>query len=131
MRAMRRPAAVEEFLARWARAGETRDAEGYADLFLRDPHPLVTFSDGSRADDWLDVRVRVGRDFERSIVDRVETHDVVSRDLGETTLVAFEYDMHVRDMWGTRSVATRRATFTLVETKDGYRIAAAHFSVPR
>ena len=120
---------VDAFLARWARLMEGRDVERHADLFLRDPAPVVTFSDGARAVDWLDVRIRLQRDFERVRIERVEVHDAVVRDLAEgVASVAFLYDLHVRDMWGMGAVATRLASFTLVQTKDGFRIATAHFS---
>lgn len=120
---------VDDFLARWARLMEGRDVERHADLFLRDPAPLVTFSDGDRALDWLDVRVRLQRNLERVHVQRVEVHDVVVRALAEgVASVSFLYDLHARDMWGMGGVATRIASLTLVETKDGLRIAAAHFS---
>ena len=123
---------VEEFLARWARAHEVREAEGAADLFVRDPDPLVTFSDGERARDWLDVRVRLVRDLSRAIIERVEVHDIQARALDRDTLIcSYLYDMTVRDPWGTSSVATRFASMTLVRTKDGLRIAAAHFAVAR
>ena len=123
---------VEDFLARWAAAHEAREPERAADLFLRDPQPLVTFSDGERVRDWLDVRVRLARDLARHIVERVEVHDVQSRALDrDTILVSFIYDMHVRDPWGTSSAATRLGTMTLVRTKDGLRIASAHFAVAR
>ena len=123
---------VREFLARWASAMERRDVEGCSDLFLRDPAPLVTFSDGQRAEDWLDVRVRIGRDFERTILERVEVHEVDAREIApDVTTVAFEYDMTLRDMWGTSSHATRHAQMTLARTKDGFRIAAAQFSAAK
>ena len=120
------------FLARWAKASEARDVEASADLFLRDPAPVVTFSDGERVRDWLDVRVRLGRDFTRAILDRVVVHDAVATEPAEgVVLVSFVYDLHVRDIWGTETVATRLGSMTLVETKDGLRIAQAHFSVAR
>lgn len=119
---------VRDFLKRWAGATERRDVEGCADLFLRDPAPVVTFSDGQRAQDWLDVRVRIGRDFERAIVEKVELHALRVEELpGDAVIAAFEYDLTVRDMWGHAQTATRHATFTLTPTKDGFRIAAAHF----
>lgn len=122
---------VEPFLARFARLTEARDVERHADLYLRDPQPVVTFSDGERATDWLDVRVRLKRDLERVHIDRVEVHDALVRELApEIATVSFLYDLHLRDMWGMASVATRHATLTLVHTKDGPRIAAAHFSAP-
>ena len=122
---------VEEFLARWVQLTEERDPERAADLFQRDPAPLVTFTDGQRAHDWLDIRVRLGRDFERAIVGRIEVHHLEVRDISEDAVAAsFVYDIHARDIWGTHSVATRLATLTLVPTKDGFRIASAHFSVP-
>ena len=124
--------AVKEFLQRWAKASERRDADACADLFLRDPAPVVTFSDGQRAQDWLDVRVRIGRDFERAILERVEVHEVRAAEVApDVCVAAFEYDMTVRDVWGVATQATRHATFTLVRTKDGFRIAAAHFAAPR
>lgn len=120
---------VDEFLARWALLMQGRDVERHADLFLRDPAPLVTFSDGARATDWLDVRVRLKRDLERVHIDRVEVHDVVVRELAEgVALASFLYDLHLRDMWGMGGVATRLASLTLVQTKDGFRIAVAHYS---
>lgn len=123
---------VAAFLRRWAAAMERRDAEATSDLFLRDPSPLVTFSDGERAWDWLDVRIRLGRDFERAIVDRVEIHEFRHQDLTSDVLsVAFDYDLKVRDMWGTAAHASRHALMTLVRTKDGFRIAAAHFAAAR
>lgn len=122
---------VEAFLERWARLTQARDPERAADLFQRSPAPLVTFTDGERAHDWLDIRVRLGRDFERAIVERIEIHHVESREISEDSVAAsFVYDLHARDMWGTKTVATRMASMTLVQTKDGFRIAAAHFSVP-
>lgn len=121
---------VDAFLARWARFVEGRDVERHADLFLRDA-PLVTFSDGARATDWLDVRVRLKRDLERVHVDRVDVHDVVVRELGDGVAGAsFLYDLHVRDMWGMGTVATRIASMVLVQTKDGLRIATAHYAAP-
>lgn len=120
------------FLSRWALASQKRDVEAAADLFLRDPAPLVTFSDGQRARDWLDVRVRLQRDLGRNIVERVEVHDLLAEELaGGVVAASFVYDMYVRDVWGMEVVATRLATMTLVETKDGLRIASAHFSIAR
>lgn len=116
------------FLHRWARLMEGRDVDRTADLFSRDD-PLVTFSDGARLNDWLDVRVRLKRDLERVGVDRAEVHDIVTQDIAPDVLnVSFVYDLHCRDMWGMTSVLTRVATMTLVRTKDGLRIATAHFS---
>ena len=121
---------VDEFLARWARLMEARNVERHADLFLRDPAPVVTFSDGWRATDWLDVRVRLKRDLERVHIERVEVHDALVRELAEGVVSAsFLYDLHVRDMWGMAAVATRMASLVLVETKDGLRIATAHYSL--
>ena len=118
------------FLARWAKASEARDVEASADLFLRDPAPVVTFSDGERVRDWLDVRVRLQRDFGRAILDRVLVHDVSAAEPVEGVLVAsFIYDLHARDMWNTAVVAVRLGSMTLVRTKDGWRIAQAHFSL--
>lgn len=120
---------VREFLGRWSRTSESRDIEGHADLYLRDPTPLVVFSDGSPMQDWLDVRLRIQRDLERVHVRHVEVHDLTVHDLGADIIAAtFQYDMHVRDMWGTDGTARRIATMTLVRTKDGLRIASAHFS---
>lgn len=120
---------VREFLARWAKTSERRDPEANADLYLRDPPPVVTFTDGERAQDWLDVRVRVARDFERAIIERVDVHELASHEVASGVHVAtFEYDLYVRDMWGHGQHATRHATMTLVRTKDGLRIASAHFS---
>ena len=122
---------VDEFLARWVRLTEAREPERTADLFQRDPAPLVTFTDGQRAHDWLDVRIRLGRDFERAIIGRIEVHHVESREISDDAIaVSFVYDLHARDIWGTPSTATRLASMTLVRTKDGLRIASAHFSVP-
>lgn len=122
---------VDAFLARWVRLTELRDAERAADLFQRKPDPLVTFTDGSRAHDWLDVRVRLGRDLERVIIDRVEVHHVEARDIAEDAVAtSFVYDLHARDIWGMATTATRLASMTLVRTKDGLRIATAHFSAP-
>lgn len=129
---MRADDRASAFLARWAHASQTRDVEAAADLFLRDPAPIVTFSDGQRVRDWLDVRIRLERDLGRNIVERVVVHDVVAEELAAGVLVAsFVYDLHVRDMWGMEVVATRLATMSLVETKDGLRIASAHFSAAR
>lgn len=122
-------AEVEAFLRRWASAHESRDAERAADLFQRSPAPLATFTDGQRAADWLDVRVRLGRDFERAIIDRIDVHHVEAREVSdEAVACSFVYEMHLRDLWGTGIVATRLASFTLARTKDGFRIAQAHFS---
>jgi hypothetical protein len=122
---------AQAFLDRWAEATLARDAERASDLFLRDPPAVVTFSDGARSLDWLDTRVRLQRDLSRVAMERVEVHDVLASEPADGVLVVtFDYDMHVRDMWGTPSVAQRHATFTLVHTKDGLRIAAAHFSGP-
>lgn len=123
---------VESFIERWARANEARDAERAADLYLRDPAPLVTFSDGERVRDWLDVRIRLERDLGRAVIERVHVHDLLVSPLdSDFHLVSFIYELSVRDMWGMTSTATRLATMTLVRTKDGLRIATAHFSVPR
>lgn len=122
-------AEVREFLARWARAMEARDVERSADLFLRQPAPLVTFSDGERVRDWLDVRVRLDRDFARVVVERVEVSDLLVQELADGAVVAsFHYDIHVRDMWNTSNVVPRLASMALVRTKDGLRVAQAHFS---
>lgn len=123
--------AVHEFLSRWARLTQAREPERAADLFQRDPPPLVTFTDGQRAHDWLDVRIRIGRDLERAIVERVEVHHIESREISEDSVaVSFVYDVHAKDIWGVGAIATRLGSMTLVRTKDGYRIATAHFSVP-
>lgn len=120
---------VRRFLDRWASASASRDATASAELYLRDPAPLVVFSDGERTDDWLDVRVRLERDFSRALVDGVDVHDVDTRDLGQgVILVSFEYDLHARDMWGVATSLARRASMTLMHTKEGLRIAAAHFA---
>ncbi|HUR68559.1 MAG TPA: nuclear transport factor 2 family protein [Candidatus Thermoplasmatota archaeon] len=122
---------VEAFLGRWVKLTQARDPEHAADLFQRDPAPLVTFTDGQRTHDWLDVRVRLGRDFERAIVERIEMHHLEVRELADGVFAAsFVYDVHARDMWGVATVATRLASMTLVTTKDGFRIASAHFSIP-
>lgn len=122
---------VRAFLDRWAALAGERDVERYADLYVRDPAPVVTFTDGQRCADWLDVRLRLQRDFERAVIERVDVHDVVSQPLVTGVVGAsFVYDLHARDMWGTGFTATRLATLTLLETKDGYRIASAHFSKP-
>lgn len=122
---------VSVFLRAWASAHEARNAERAADLFQRVPAPLVTFSDGQRVVDWLDVRVRLARDLERVIIDRIATHHVEAREISDDAIAcSFVYDLHVRDMWGVCVVATRLATMTLVRTKDGLRIAAAHLSLP-
>lgn len=120
---------VHAFLGRWAGTMQARDVEHAADLFLRVPAALVTFSDGERAQDWLDIRVRLERDFARAFIERVETHDVhIVEPADDVLLVSYAYDLHVRDMWGTPKVATRHATMALVHTKDGLRIASAHFA---
>jgi hypothetical protein len=122
---------VEAFLARWVATTQARDAEHAADLFQREPAPLVTFTDGQRAHDWLDVRIRIGRDLARAIVERVEVHHVEAREVSEDAIAAaFVYDVHARDVWGTPTTLTRLASMTLVRTKDGLRIASAHFSAP-
>lgn len=124
--------ATQRFLQRWAEAQQSRDVEGLSDLFLRDPQPLVTFSDGERVRDWLDVRVRLQRDLARQMVERVEVHDLVIEPWSDgSTLATFAYDITVRDLWGTAVTATRLASMVLLETKDGLRIALAHFSAPR
>lgn len=126
---MEADAEVRRFLTRWARAMEARDADRAADLFLRDPAPLVAFSDGERVHDWLDVRVRLGRDFSRVVIERVEISDLEVREIADGAFVAsFHYDLHVRDMWNVASVVPRLASVALVRTKDGFRIAQAHFS---
>lgn len=122
---------VQEFLERWARLTQLRDPERAADLFQRSPSPLVTFTDGQRTHDWLDVRIRLGRDLERAIVERVEVHHIEARDISDDAVaVSFVYDVHAKDIWGVNAIATRLASMTLVRTKDGYRIATAHFSIP-
>src|ERR1700737_94415 len=94
-------AEAEQFLARWAHAHETREPDKAADLYLRDPAPLVAFSDGARAQDWLDVRVRIAHDLSHAMVERVEIRDVVARSLDIETIVGcFGYARHVRDRWG-------------------------------
>lgn len=120
---------VHAFLERWAATTQSRDVEHAADLYLRVPPALVTFSDGERSEDWLDIRVRLDRDFAHSIIDRVELHDIlVIEPADDVLLVRYGYDLHARDMWGTAKVVTRHATMALVRTKDGLRIASAHFS---
>lgn len=120
---------ARELVRRWARLLEGRDVEHHADLFLRDPAPVVTFSDGHRAADWLDVRIRVKRDLERVAIGRVEVHDISTQPIADdVVVVSFQYDLHVRDMWGTDATAHRIGTVTLARTKDGLRIAAAHYA---
>lgn len=122
---------VEEFLSRWSRTTQARDAERTADLFQRDPAPLVTFTDGQRAHDWLDIRIRLGRDLGRAIIERVEVHHLEVREISADAVAAsFVYDLHAKDMWGMPATLMRLATMTLVRTKDGLRIASAHFSAP-
>lgn len=122
---------VEGFLRRWTSAHEARNAERAADLFQRDPAPLVTFSDGERVASWLDVRVRLGRDLERVIVEHIDVHHVEAREISDDALAcSFVYELRVRDMWGMPVTATRLASLTLVRTKDGLRVAQAHFSAP-
>ncbi|MEA3201503.1 MAG: hypothetical protein QOE90_2931 [Thermoplasmata archaeon] len=129
---MERRIAAARFLDAWAHAQVDRDVERLSDLFLRDPQPLVTFSDGERVKDWLDVRVRLQRDLARQVVERVEVHDSVIEPWGEdAVLVTFAYDITVRDLWGTAVTATRLGSMVLVQTKDGLRIAMAHLSAPR
>lgn len=128
---MDRTREVEEFLARWASATTSREAERAADMFQRQPAPLVTFTDGQRTHDWLDVRVRLGHDLERTVVERIDVHDVECREVSDEAVAAsFVYELSVRDIWGGRATVTRLATMTLVRTKDGFRIASAHFSAP-
>lgn len=123
---------VRGFLQRWARTSERRDVEAHIDLYLRDPMPLVVFSDGHYVGDSLDLRIRFTRDFQRVVIRRVEVHDLVVSELAPDVLAAtFQYDMHVRDLWGTDSVALRTGSLTFTRTKDGLRIAAAHFSERR
>ncbi|MFA5860991.1 MAG: nuclear transport factor 2 family protein [Candidatus Thermoplasmatota archaeon] len=120
---------VRTFLERWAKTTQARDAEHAADLYLRVPPALVTFSDGERSEDWLDIRVRLERDFARSFIEHVEPHDIqITEPSDDVLLLSYAYDLHVRDMWGTPKVATKHATMALVRTKDGLRIASAHFS---
>jgi hypothetical protein len=122
---------VEDLLTRWARVTQAREPERAADLFQRDPAPLVTFTDGERAADWLDVRIRIARDLERAIVDNISVHHLDVREISEDAFAAsFVYELTVRDVWGLPSTVTRLASMTLVRTKDGLRIATAHFSVP-
>lgn len=122
---------VEDFLGRWVRVTRARDADRAADLFQRDPAPLVTFTDGARVGDWLDVRVRLGRDLERTIVEDVRVHHLEVLDVSDDVIGAsFVYDISVRDIWGTPTTVARLASMTLVRTKDGLRIATAHFSIP-
>lgn len=123
---------VRDFLAKWAATMERRELEASADLYLRDPPPLVTFTDGERAEDWLDVRVHIGRDLERAIIERVEIQDVTSHPVTEDVVAAsFGYHVVVRDLWGASTTVARRGTMTLVATKDGFRIAVAHFTAAR
>jgi ketosteroid isomerase-like protein len=121
---------VRAFLRAWVDASVARDAERSSDLYLRDPAPLVTFSDGARATDWLDVHVRLQRDLARTVVERIDVHGIDTHDIADDVLaLAYDYDLHVRDVWGTPTVAHRHATMTLVRTKDGLRVATAHFSI--
>lgn len=123
---------VRAFLLRWAQLTEVRDAEHASDLYQRQPAPLVTFSDGTRVHDWLDVRVRLGRDMERVLPERIDVHHVEVREVGEDAYaVSFVYEIRVRDLWGMPAQATRLASMVLVQTKDGLRIAQAHFSAPK
>ncbi len=120
---------VRAFLAQWADTMEERSAQRHADLYLRQPAPLVMFSDAQPVGDWLDLSIRVQRDFERVHIRRVEVHDIVVQDLAPDVLATtFQYDLHVRDTWGTDATAHRIATMTLARTKDGLRIATAHLS---
>lgn len=123
---------VRAFLDRWARTTEERDVERHIDLYLRDPLPLVVFSDGQLVGDWLDLRIRLARDFARVMIRRVEVHDLVVQDLAPDVLSAtFQYDLQVRDVWGVDATAHRIASVTFARTKDGLRLAVAHFSERR
>lgn len=120
---------VRALLEQWARTTERRDVERHLDVYLRDPMPLVVFSDGALVGDFLDLRIRLSRDFQRVMVRRCEIHDLVVQELSRDVATAtFQYDLYVRDVWGTDATALRVATATFVRTKDGFRIASAHFS---
>jgi len=120
---------LQAFLASWEATLVGRDPEGAADLYSRDPKPTVVFSDGARAHDWLDVRVRLGRDFERTIIKRVSHHHVAVQHLDGHAVLSLDYDLHASDLWGQPRVAGRTATFVLTMTKDGWRIVHAHFAL--
>lgn len=120
---------VRDFLDAWCRTTEARDLERHLGLYLREPSPLVVFSDGNAVRDWLDLRIRLARDFQRVMIRRVEVHDLVVHEVGVDAVAAtFQYDLHVRDVWGVDATARRIGTITFTRTKDGLRIAAAHFS---
>lgn len=120
---------IRRFLDTWADTSRNRNVEAAADLYLRQPAPSVVFSDGARAEDWLDVRVRLDHDLSRVSIENVELHDVQWTEVADDVLAcSFLYELHVRDLWGMPLVASRVASMTLVRTKDGLRIAAAHFS---
>lgn len=124
---------VLDLLNDWVTATLKRDTGAFAELFVRsDPHPVATWSTGETSVGWSAIRDHIARDFQRGDlgIARVETFDVtpilVSSD---ATVLAFRYEMTLRDVWGTDNVLQRNATLTLKRMPFGvWKIVTAHFS---
>jgi hypothetical protein len=122
---------VRVLLDDWIQATLDRDSAKYSDLFIRDPEPMVTWPGGEVSHGWQAVHDHALRELYHAkvVVEEVDLDEPhVVRITDDAYLTSFEYLVHARDFWGTMHTAPRRATLTLVATKDGLRIASAHFS---
>lgn len=124
-------AEVQGLLDRWIDATLRRDPHAYADLFQRDPDPVVAWPSGEVTRSWKRVFEHVQREFyhTKTVVRRVDVHDLdVVQLTDDAALAVYQYDVHAIDLWGASVTAHRLATVTLARTKDGLRFAAAHFA---
>lgn len=122
---------VRALIDQWVQATLARDAAQYADLFLRDGEAWVAWASGDTSRGWNEVYDHALRELYHAKV-HVQRVDVdpphVVRLTDDALTAAFAYAIHYRDFWGTMHTTHRLATMTLIETKDGLRIASAHFS---
>lgn len=122
---------VRTLLDEWVQATLARDAAQYADLFMRDNDAVVAWASGEVSHGWHAVYDHALRELYHA---KVHIQDVDIEQprvtlLGEHVMTTvFTYTIHFRDLWGTLNAARRLSTMTLVRTKDGLRIASAHFS---
>ncbi len=124
---------VRVLLDRWVDATVKRDPQALADLFVRSPDPLVVWPSGEATRGWKDVFAHAQRELYHAkvLVQRVDVHDVIAIDVtADAAEAVFRYDVHATDLWGTSVKASRVATMTFLRTKDGLRVASAHFGAP-
>lgn len=124
-------AEMQRLIERWIDATVRRDANAYADLFARDPDPVVAWPSGEVTRGWRRIFEHVQREFytAKTVVRRVDVHDLDLVAISDDVVVAaYQYEVSALDLWGASVNAQRLATVTLIRTKDGLRFAAAHYA---